>query len=61
VVNYRDHPPQDNTYVTKTNPFSSDIPKVQEYLRGLMGELTCNVRRTQADSQLLEEETVLKP
>lgn len=39
VVNYRDHPPQDNTYVTKCNPFSSDIPQVQEYLKGLMGKL----------------------
>lgn len=39
VVNYRDHPPQDNTYVTKCNPFSSDIPQIQEYLKGLMGKL----------------------
>ncbi|WWC88306.1 uncharacterized protein L201_003214 [Kwoniella dendrophila CBS 6074] len=35
IVNYRDHPPQDNTYVYKTHPFTSDIPKVQEYLKGL--------------------------
>ncbi|WRT66726.1 uncharacterized protein IL334_003689 [Kwoniella shivajii] len=35
IVNYRDHPPQDSTYVYKFNPFTSDIPKVQEYLKGL--------------------------
>ncbi|OCF56943.1 hypothetical protein L486_05799 [Kwoniella mangroviensis CBS 10435] len=35
VVNYRDHPPQDSTYVYKFHPFTSDIPKVQDYLKGL--------------------------
>ncbi|KAI9634646.1 uncharacterized protein MKK02DRAFT_37526 [Dioszegia hungarica] len=35
VVNYRDHPPQDHSYVYKTHPFSSDIPAVQQYLKGL--------------------------
>ncbi|WWC62967.1 uncharacterized protein I303_105565 [Kwoniella dejecticola CBS 10117] len=35
VVNYRDHPPQDSTYVYKYHPFTSDIPKVHEYLKGL--------------------------
>ncbi|WVN85695.1 uncharacterized protein L203_100844 [Cryptococcus depauperatus CBS 7841] len=35
VVNYRDHPPQDSTYVYKFHPFSSNVPEVQEYLKGL--------------------------
>ncbi|OWZ26854.1 hypothetical protein C347_06501 [Cryptococcus neoformans AD2-60a] len=35
VVNYRDHPPQDSTYVYKFHPFTSDIPDVQNYLKGL--------------------------
>ncbi|WWC71098.1 uncharacterized protein I206_105051 [Kwoniella pini CBS 10737] len=35
VVNYRDHPPQDSTYVYRHHPFTSDIPKVHEYLKGL--------------------------
>lgn len=37
VVNYRDHKPQDNTYVYKFNPFTSNIAEVQEYLKGLTG------------------------
>ncbi|WVQ84234.1 hypothetical protein IAT38_006386 [Cryptococcus sp. DSM 104549] len=35
IVNYRDHPPQDNSYVTKHIHFTSNIPEVQEYLKGL--------------------------
>ncbi|BEI86274.1 hypothetical protein CcaverHIS002_0605610 [Cutaneotrichosporon cavernicola] len=35
IVNYRDHKPQDNTYVYKFNPFTSDIAVVQNYLKGL--------------------------
>ncbi|KAK8858916.1 hypothetical protein IAR55_003147 [Kwoniella newhampshirensis] len=35
IVNYRDHPPQDSTYVTKSHPFTSNIPEVQTYLKGL--------------------------
>ncbi|KAL7420446.1 hypothetical protein Q5752_004396 [Cryptotrichosporon argae] len=35
VVNYRDHKPQDNTYVYQFSPFTSDIAAVQEYLKGL--------------------------
>jgi Mg-chelatase subunit ChlD len=35
IVNYRDHKPQDNTYVYKFNPFTSDIAAVQNYLKGL--------------------------
>lgn len=38
VVNYRDHKPQDNTYVYKFNPFTSDIASVQNYLKGLTGK-----------------------
>jgi hypothetical protein len=40
VVNYRDYPPQDNTYVYKFHPFSSNINDVQYYLRTLTGEST---------------------
>lgn len=39
MVNYRDHKPQDNTYVYKFNPFTSDIADVQKYLKGLTGAL----------------------
>lgn len=38
MVNYRDYPPQDNTYVYKFHPFSSNINDVQYYLRTLTGE-----------------------
>jgi len=39
VVNYRDHPPQDHTYVYKTHPFSSDIEQIRNYIKELHGEL----------------------
>jgi hypothetical protein len=35
LVAYRDHPPQDHSYVTKNFGFSSDIAKVKEHLGGL--------------------------
>ncbi|ODN93571.1 hypothetical protein L198_05438 [Cryptococcus wingfieldii CBS 7118] len=35
VVNYRDHPPQDSTYIYKFHPFTSDIPELQTYIKGL--------------------------
>ena len=35
LVAFRDHPPQDHTYVTKNFGFSSDISKVQKDLSGL--------------------------
>ncbi|KAL7418007.1 hypothetical protein BDY24DRAFT_373778 [Mrakia frigida] len=35
VVSYRDHPPQDHSYITKTFPFTSSIPAVQEHLATL--------------------------
>lgn len=38
VVNYRDYPPQDHTYVYKYNPFTSDIDSVHQYLKTLVGE-----------------------
>lgn len=41
IVNYRDHKPQDQTYVYKFNPFTSNIAEVQEYLKGLTGRLVC--------------------
>jgi hypothetical protein len=35
LVAFRDHPPQDHTYVTKTNPFTSDIKQVHQVLKTL--------------------------
>jgi len=35
LVAYRDHPPQDHTYVTKNFGFSSDISKVHDNLKSL--------------------------
>jgi hypothetical protein len=35
VIAYRDHPPQDVSYVTKTLPFTSDVPKMKEFLKNL--------------------------
>lgn len=35
IVAYRDHPPQDVSYVTKTLPFTSAVPEVKEFLKSL--------------------------
>ena len=35
LVAFRDHPPQDHTYVTRTNPFTSDIKQVHQVLTTL--------------------------
>jgi len=35
LVAFRDHPPQDHTYVTKTTPFTSDINHVKRVLESL--------------------------
>lgn len=35
LVAFRDHPPQDHTYVTKTTPFTSDIKQIQRTLETL--------------------------
>ncbi|KAL7009959.1 hypothetical protein EMMF5_000868 [Cystobasidiomycetes sp. EMM_F5] len=35
IVAYRDHPPQDETYVTKNLPFTSDVGQVKEFLKSL--------------------------
>ncbi|KAG5638709.1 hypothetical protein H0H81_010691 [Sphagnurus paluster] len=35
LVAFRDHPPQDHTYITKNFGFSSDISKVHTHLTGL--------------------------
>lgn len=35
LIAFRDHPPQDHTYITKNFGFSSDIGKVHEHLRSL--------------------------
>lgn len=32
---FRDHPPQDHTYVTKTTPFTSDIKHIERVLESL--------------------------
>ena len=32
MVNYRDHPPQDNTYITQVNEFTDDMAKVKQYV-----------------------------
>lgn len=49
VVNYRDHPPQDSTYVCKFHPFTSDIPDVQNYLKGLTGMFCCFQRWVESE------------
>jgi Mg-chelatase subunit ChlD len=38
VVAYRDHPPEDLTYVTQVYPLSRELGKVQEVLNGLQAE-----------------------
>lgn len=35
VIAYRDHPPQDVSYVTKTLPFTSDVSAMKEFLKNL--------------------------
>lgn len=35
VVAYRDHPPQDVSYITKTCNFTSAVPQVKEFLKNL--------------------------
>ncbi|GAA5871783.1 hypothetical protein JCM8547_008141 [Rhodosporidiobolus lusitaniae] len=35
LVAYRDHPPQDNSYVTKSFPFTSSVPTMKEQLKSL--------------------------
>ena len=35
MIAFRDHPPQDHTYVTKNFGFSSDPKQVREHLKGL--------------------------
>jgi hypothetical protein len=35
LISFRDHPPQDHTYVTKNFGFTSDIKKVKEHLKTL--------------------------
>lgn len=35
LIAYRDHPPQDNSYITKTHELTSDIASVKEYLTAL--------------------------
>ncbi|GAA5880222.1 hypothetical protein JCM3774_003664, partial [Rhodotorula dairenensis] len=35
LVAYRDYPPQDNSYVTKSFPFTSSVPTMKEQLKSL--------------------------
>lgn len=35
MIAYRDHPPQDVSYVTKQLPFTSDVSQVKEFLKTL--------------------------
>lgn len=35
VIAYRDHPPQDVSYITKQLPFTSDIGQVKDFLKTL--------------------------
>jgi hypothetical protein len=35
VVAYRDHPPQDVSYVTKTLPFTSNVREMKDFLKNL--------------------------
>merc|ERR1712137_400401 len=38
LVAYRDHPPQDQTFVTKAFPFSSSVAEMQAHLRTLSAQ-----------------------
>ncbi|KAL3893592.1 MAG: hypothetical protein SGPRY_014122 [Prymnesium sp.] len=38
LVAYRDHPPQDRTYVTKSFPFTSDLSQMKDNLRSLSAQ-----------------------
>lgn len=35
MIAYRDHPPQDVSYITKQLPFTSDIGQVKDFLKTL--------------------------
>ncbi|BGP74002.1 hypothetical protein NBRC10513v2_007424 [Rhodotorula toruloides] len=35
LIGYRDYPPQDNSYVTKSFPFTSSVPTMKEQLKSL--------------------------
>lgn len=35
VVEYRDHPPQESTFVTRVHPLTSDLSTAQQYIAGL--------------------------
>jgi hypothetical protein len=35
LVEYRDHPPQDHTFVTREHPFTGDLDQVQQAIDGL--------------------------
>ncbi|GJN94541.1 hypothetical protein Rhopal_007624-T1 [Rhodotorula paludigena] len=35
LIGYRDHPPQDNSFVTKSFPFTSSVPTMKEQLKSL--------------------------
>ncbi|GAA6013468.1 hypothetical protein JCM10207_008860 [Rhodosporidiobolus poonsookiae] len=35
LIGYRDHPPQDNSYITKSFPFTSSVPLMKDQLKSL--------------------------
>ena len=49
IVNYRDHPPQDHSYVTQVLPLEHDIRAVQTYLQGLHGASLLSTLRPTLD------------
>jgi hypothetical protein len=38
LVEYRDHPPQDNTFVTRVNQLTADLKKMQKVINGLKAD-----------------------
>lgn len=38
MVNYRDHPPQDNTYITQVNNFTDNINQSKAFIQATVAE-----------------------
>jgi hypothetical protein len=38
LISYRDHPPQDKTYVVKTSPWTSSVKKMKEYVDAMAAD-----------------------
>ncbi len=65
IVAYRDHPPQDRSYITRIYPFASDISSVQGHLAGLQGgssphALWLTAAKNPPDLQRMEAATALR-